>query len=91
MRAQRDRVIRHVRSEDDEAALIDEFVECPLDRFVGAVRQTDDIALHELYRTVDEPGVDCLVENHPNRVEGVVVGLRPGRIVVEQSDFQRRN
>ena len=86
---QRNCVVGYVRAEDDQAALVDQLVKGPLDRFVRAVGQADDIALHQIHRTVDEAGFDCLVENHPDRVERVVVGVRPRRIVVEEAHFQR--
>ena len=78
MGAQRYRVVGHVRPEDDQAALGDELVKGPFDRLVGAVGQADDIALHELDRTVEQPGRDGLVENHPDRVERCRCRCPPG-------------
>ena len=54
---------------------VDELIKGPFDRKVGAVGQTDHVALHELDRPVDEPGRDRFVENQPKRIDGVVVGV----------------
>ena len=88
VRGQRNRVVRHVRPEDREATLRDEFVVRALDGVIGAVGQPDDVALHQLDRAIDHPGGDSFVEDQPDRVHGVVVGARSRRIVVEQAYFQ---
>ena len=54
MRTQRYRIVGDPRPEDHQATLLDEFVKGTFDGMVGAVRQPDHVALHQLDRTVDE-------------------------------------
>ncbi len=87
--AQRHGVVGHVGTEDHQASLGDQFVVSVLHSLIGAVGQTDYVALHQFDWTVEHASGHSLIEHQSDGIDRVVIGLGSGRIVIEQTDFQR--
>ena len=84
MRAQGHHVVGDIGAEHDQAALGHEFVVGLLDRLEIAVRQSEDLALDQLDRPIDQPRLSGLSERQGRQAttRGSARSARAGRFVV---------